>query len=189
VAAAQDHFPVFSVKLFNPLKARLVITGNEIYDGLIEDRFESIVSKKLLAFGATLEETAILPDDPDRISEKIESFLAKGTDLLITTGGMSVDPDDVTRLGIQQAGVSRFYYSSAVLPGAMFFLGYNGDVPITGIPACALFHEATIFDLILPRLLAGERPDDRDLAQFAHGGLCLDCPTCRFPGCSFGKTP
>ncbi|MBW1693377.1 MAG: molybdopterin-binding protein, partial [Deltaproteobacteria bacterium] len=112
----------------------------------------------------------------------------EGTDLIITTGGMSVDPDDVTKLGIRKAGVDQIYYGAAVLPGAMFLLAYKGDVPIVGIPACALYHKVTIFDLILPRLLAGEKPDNKDLARFAHGGLCLDCSTCSFPACSFGKT-
>ena len=137
--------------------------------------------------GSSLIETVILPDDEVRISEKIKGFLEQGTDLIITTGGMSVDPDDVTRLGIRKAGVDQFFYGAAVLPGAMFMLAYKGDVPIVGIPACGLYHQTTVFDLIFPRLLAGERPDNEDLARFAHGGLCHDCATCRYPSCSFGK--
>lgn len=187
VALARDHYPVFAVKAFNPLKARLVITGNEVYHGLIEDRFEEIVRSKLEAYGSELVETAILPDDQAQIARKIESFIEAGSDLIITTGGMSVDPDDVTRIGIRDAGVDRIFYGAAVLPGAMFMLAYNGRVPLVGIPACALFHQTTVFDLILPRLAAGETPEDRDLARLAHGGLCVDCPTCRFPACSFGK--
>ena len=185
---AHTSYPIFSVKIFNSCRARLVITGNEIYDGLIEDRFEVIVRKKLEAYGATLVEVITLPDDPDMIAKKIGEYLDADTDLIITTGGMSVDPDDVTRSGIKKAGVDRIYYSAAVLPGAMFQIAYKDDLPIAGIPACALYHKNTIFDLILPRLLAGERPDNRDLARLAHGGLCLNCPTCRFPACSFGKT-
>jgi len=185
---AHTHNPVFSVKAFNNVKAGLIITGNEVYDGLIEDKFEAVVTKKLESYGASLVETVILPDNQSMIAEKVKLFLNKGADLIITTGGMSVDPDDVTRLGIKKAGVDQIYYSAAVLPGAMFQLAYKGDIPIVGIPACALYHETTIFDLVLPRLLAGEKPDNRDLARLAHGGLCLDCPTCRFPTCSFGKT-
>ncbi len=188
VDIARTHYPVFSVKVLSHAKARLIITGNEVYDGLIEDKFEGIVTKKLEAYGASLVETVILPDDQSMIADKVKVFLNEGTDLIITTGGMSVDPDDVTRLGIKKAGVDQIYYSAAVLPGAMFQLAYKGDVPIVGIPACALYHETTVFDLILPRLLAGEKPDNKDLARFAHGGLCLDCPTCLFPACSFGKT-
>ena len=188
VDVARTHNPVFAVKVFNPLRARLVITGNEVYDGLIEDKFEAIVKAKLEAYGATLVETVILPDDREMIAEKVSKFFSKDTDLIITTGGMSVDPDDVTRSAIMKAGVDRIYYSAAVLPGAMFQIAYKGDIPIAGIPACALYHQTTVFDLILPRLLAGEKPDNRDLARLAHGGLCMDCPTCRFPACSFGKT-
>ena len=188
VDIARTHYPVFSVKVFNPIKARLIITGNEVYDGLIEDKFEAVVTEKLKAYGASLVETVILPDDEAMIAESVRLFLDQGADLIITTGGMSVDPDDVTRSGIKKAGVNQIYYSAAVLPGTMFQLAYKGDVPIAGIPACALYNKTTIFDLILPRLLAGEKPDNKDLARFAHGGLCLDCHTCRFPGCSFGKT-
>ena len=102
---------------------------------------------------------------------------------------MSVDPDDVTRIGIAKAGADRIHYGAAVLPGAMFLLAYKGNIPIVGIPACGLYHAATVFDIILPRLLTGERPDAADLARLAHGGLCLDCPACRFPTCPFGKSP
>ncbi len=188
VSMATSSFPIFSVKAFNTVTARLIITGNEVYDGLIEDRFENIVSKKLSDIGSILAETVILPDDREQIADKVKQFLEMGTDLIITTGGMSVDPDDVTRLGIQAAGVDQINYGAAVLPGAMFLLAYKENTPIVGIPACGLFHSITIFDLILPRLLAGEKPGAEDLARLAHGGLCLDCPTCRYPACSFGKS-
>jgi len=182
------HYPVVAVKSFKPAQAGLIITGSEVYEGLIEDRFEAIVSAKLCAYGATLKDTVILPDDQEQIAAAVSTFLERGVDLIVTTGGMSVDPDDVTRHAIRQAGVDEIYYSSGVLPGAMFQLAYRGDIPILGIPACALYHQTTIFDLILPRLLAGEHPDNRDLAALAHGGLCLNCHTCRYPDCVFGKT-
>ena len=188
VALARERAPIFSVKSYHRKNIRLLITGNEVYDGLIEDRFEAIVNDKLTAFGAALLETEFLPDDADRIADTVRRFAASDTDMIITTGGMSVDPDDVTRHGIRQAGVDSLYYGSAVLPGAMFQLAYKGDLPIVGIPACALYHQTTIFDLVLPRLLAGERMDDRDLARFAVGGLCLNCPVCRYPACPMGKT-
>lgn len=187
VHLAEKESPIVSVLPFKPMKARLAITGSEVYTGLIEDRFEGIVRKKLKAYGATLEEAVILPDDRAAIADALKSFEEKGTDLIITTGGMSVDPDDVTRLGIRDMGVHREYYGAGVLPGTMFLLAYRGDLPIMGIPACALFHERTVFDLILPRILAGDQPDNRDLAALAHGGLCMDCKPCKFPACSFGK--
>lgn len=188
VTIATEQAPIFSVKSYHRKKVRLLVTGSEVYDGLIEDRFEAIVKEKLTAFGASLLETVFLPDDPERIADTVHRFSAADTEMIITTGGMSVDPDDVTRHGIRRAGVDAIHYGAAVLPGAMFQLAYKGDMPIVGIPACGLYHQITIFDLVLPRLLAGERLDDRDLARFAVGGLCLDCPVCRYPACPMGKT-
>ncbi|GAB6093882.1 molybdopterin-binding protein [Desulfatiferula olefinivorans] len=187
VALAVDAAPVIAVLPFKPLRVRLAVTGSEVYDGLIEDRFEAVVRRKLTAYGATLLETVILPDDRAVIAQTLNGFEEKGTDLIITTGGMSVDPDDVTRLGIRDMGVHREYYGAGVLPGTMFLLAYRGELPVMGIPACALYHERTVFDLMLPRLLAGVHPDNRDLAALSHGGLCLDCPVCHFPACPFGK--
>ena len=188
VNIAKANAPVFEVKPYKKASARLVITGSEIYDGLIEDKFEAIVRKKIESYGSTLSEVAILPDDRLRIGKTVKDYLKKDTDIIITTGGMSVDPDDVTRHAIKDAGADQIHYSAAALPGAMFQLAYCNDIPIIGIPACGLYHEATVFDLILPRLLAGETPDNKDLARLAHGGLCLDCDTCSFPKCSFGKS-
>ncbi len=187
VETIRSGAPVFTVKRFRSVKAGLIITGNEVFEGLIEDRFEYIVKEKIESFGSSLTDVSILPDNKTIIGETVQSYFNKGLDLIITTGGMSVDPDDVTRLGIKAAGIKEIYYSAAALPGAMFQLAYKGNVPVVGIPACALHHKATVFDLVLPRLLAGERPDNRDLAQLAHGGFCLDCDVCRYPACSFGK--
>jgi hypothetical protein len=188
VNLARQRGPIFSIKAYQRLRARLIITGNEVYDGLIEDRFEEIVRSKLDAFGANLEETVILPDDRQAIADHTRRFLASDTDLIITTGGMSVDPDDVTRLGIRAAGIDELYYGAAALPGAMGMLAYKDDIAIVGIPACGLYHKITLFDLLLPRLLAGENPNNRDLARLSIGGLCLNCAVCRYPACSFGKT-
>ena len=187
VALAREHYPIFSVKVFNPLKIRLIITGDEVYKGLIEDRFQAIVEAKTGALGGTVVETVILPDDREMISSQVRDYLTGDTDLIITTGGMSVDPDDATRAAIVDSGFETVHYSAAVLPGAMFPLGYHGRTAIMGLPACGLYHRTTVFDLILPRLMAGERPGPRDLARLSHGGLCLNCKPCRFPNCSFGK--
>jgi len=187
LALARKQAPVFSVKAYHKKNVRLIITGSEVYEGLIEDRFEKIVNTKLIAFGAALLETVILPDDPERIAAAVRRMADTETDMIITTGGMSVDPDDVTRHGIRRAGVDTIHYGAAVLPGAMFQLAYRGTLPIVGIPACGLYHTTTVFDLVLPRLLAGERLDNHDLARFAVGGLCLDCEVCRYPTCPMGK--
>jgi len=185
---ARKEAPVFSVKAFHKKRIRLIITGNEVYEGLIEDRFEKIIRAKLADFGVSLREAVILPDDPERIADAVLRMAMADTDMIITTGGMSVDPDDVTRHGIRRAGADTIYYGAAVLPGAMFQLSYMKDMPIVGIPACGLYHKTTVFDLVLPRLLAGERLNERDLARFAVGGLCLDCDVCRYPACPMGKT-
>jgi len=187
IRVAKRMGPIFTIKKFKPLKVGLLVTGSEIFEGLIEDRFEGIVRKKVEYYGSRLVETLILPDEKTIITKNIEKLLQNNIDIIIATGGMSVDPDDVTRRGIMDAGVERVYYGAAVLPGAMFQLGYSKNVPVIGIPACALYHEITVFDLILPRLLVDERPDGRDLAKLAHGGFCINCDVCRYPACSFGK--
>ncbi|MEN8199990.1 MAG: molybdopterin-binding protein, partial [Thermodesulfobacteriota bacterium] len=115
------------------------------------------------------------------------SSLEKGADLIVTSGGMSVDPDDVTRLGIARAGATDCYYGTPVLPGAMFLSGRIGDIPVLGLPACGMFHKITVFDLILPRILAGERIGREEFAVMGHGGLCRNCKRCQYPVCNFGK--
>jgi molybdenum cofactor synthesis domain-containing protein len=188
IEIANNNFPVFEVRPFKKAKARLIVTGSEVFNGLIQDKFEPIVRKKMSDLGSELVETLILPDDRQMIRNAIQSYLSKDTDIIVTTGGMSVDPDDVTRFAIKDCEVDQLFYSAAVLPGAMFQLAYKGDIPLVGIPACGLYHEVTVFDLILPRLLAGDRPDNRDMAKLAHGGLCNDCVSCTYPRCSFGKS-
>ncbi len=181
-----DSF-LFEVKPFQHVNTRIIITGSEVYEGLIEDKFKNIISEKLKNYGLNANQTVFLPDDEDRIAETVEEAINDGIELIITTGGMSVDPDDVTRMGIRKAGVDQLYYGSSALPGAMLLLAYRENISIVGIPACGLFHKNTVFDLVLPRLLAGEKPNNFDLAKLAHGGLCQDCEECRFPNCSFGK--
>jgi hypothetical protein len=177
---------------FQPLKAGVVVTGNEVASGLIEDRFAGIVEGKLDALGASAMGVKICPDDRDAVAAAIGSLLAQGAEIIITTAGMSVDPDDVTRLAIADAGGRDLLYGAPVLPGNMFLVGMLdgpiGEVPILGVPACALFHATTILDLILPRVLAGERFTREKLAALAHGGFCQNCADgCRFPVCGFGR--
>ncbi|MEJ2192475.1 MAG: molybdopterin-binding protein [Nitrospirota bacterium] len=128
-----------------------------------------------------------VPDEESAIEGRMRELLEAGADLLITTGGMSVDPDDVTRFAIARLGATGIVYGSAVLPGAMLLVAYLGEVPVLGVPACGLYHRSTAFDLVLPRVLAGERITRGDLAALGHGGLCLNCPECRYPVCPFGK--
>jgi molybdopterin biosynthesis enzyme len=130
---------------------------------------------------------AFAPDDADLIRQAIIAHLENGCDLILLSGGMSVDPDDVTRLAIRQAGATEMHYGASALPGAMFLAAWIGDVPLLGVPACGLYHRTTVLDLVLPRILAGERVGRKELAFLGHGGLCQDCRECVFPNCAFGK--
>ena len=186
-AIAQQNNATLSVKELRQAKVGLVITGNEVYHGLIEDRFAPILSDKLTALGCEIGGLECAPDDTGLISRAIRSHLERGCDLLMLSGGMSVDPDDVTRQGISQAGATEMYYGAAVLPGAMFLAAYIGDVPLLGVPACGLHHRITVLDLVLPRILAGEKIGKAELAFLGHGGLCQDCEECVYPHCPFGK--
>lgn len=186
-AIAQQNGAVVSVKELSHAKAGLVITGNEVYTGLIQDRFAPILTKKLEALGSEVKALEFAPDDEGKISEIIRSFLDNGCDLILLSGGMSVDPDDVTRKGIRMAGATESHYGAAVLPGSMFLIAYIDDVPLLGVPACGLYYRITVLDLILPRVLAGERIGKKDLAFLGHGSLCKNCEKCTYPHCPFGK--
>jgi molybdenum cofactor synthesis domain-containing protein len=187
VSIAQQNNGIISLKQLKKAKAGLVITGNEVFHGTIKDAFEPVLRKKMKKIGSEVIAVRFAPDDIESIAKEIQICLDAGADLIITSGGMSVDPDDVTRHGIRKAGGVDEVYGSPVLPGAMFQVSYIGDVPVLGLPACGMFHKITVFDLILPRVLAGEKIRREDLAEMGHGGLCLNCETCRYPICPFGK--
>ena len=186
-AIARQNGAVVSVKQLRCARVGLMITGNEVYHGLIEDRFAPVLSEKVEGLGSEVVELEFAPDDAEVISQTICSLLERGCDLLLLSGGMSVDPDDVTRHGIRLAGASELTYGAAALPGAMFLVAYLGDVPLLGVPACGLYHRITVLDLVLPRILVGERIGKKELAFLGHGGLCRDCPECSYPHCPFGK--
>ncbi len=194
VAVAEEVGGVIDVKELRRPRAGIVITGNEVYYGRIKDAFGPIITRKLEEFHAEIIGIYYAPDDEGFIEARLRELLEAGADLLITTGGMSVDPDDVTRFAIRRLGANDIIYGSAVLPGAMFLVAYLERsqqtpelIPILGIPACGMYHKTTVFDLILPRILAGERITRYDLAELGHGGLCLNCKECRYPVCPFGK--
>ena len=181
VEIARESSGIVSVLELARPETGLVITGNEVYTGRIDDKFAPILRKKASEFGCPLQEPRFAPDDRERIAKAIQESIEAGAELVIVAGGMSVDPDDVSRLGVADAGATDIVYGTPVLPGAMFLYGRIGDIPVLGTPACVLFYRATVLDLILPRVLAGERITREDLAAMAHGGLCLTCETCRFP--------
>lgn len=179
--------PVIQVKKIQPSKIGLVVTGTEIYNGLIKDKFEAVLRSKLSDYNAELSLVVFAPDDIDHIVRQIHACLAAKVDIIITSGGMSVDPDDVTRAAIKTAGANTMVYGTPVLPGAMFLSGKIGEIPILGLPACGMFHKITVFDLILPRILIGEKIERAELAELGHGGLCRNCKQCHYPVCNFGK--
>ncbi|SHG30365.1 molybdenum cofactor synthesis domain-containing protein [Desulfacinum infernum DSM 9756] len=186
-AVARSQGPVVEVLPVRSARGGLVVTGNEVYHGLIQDRFAPVIREKLEKLGGELLSVEYVPDDAHRIARAVEKTLEAGCDLVLLTGGMSVDPDDVTREGIRAAGAVDLCYGSAVLPGAMFLVARIKDVPVLGVPACALHHRVTVLDLVLPRILAGETVGRKELALLGHGGLCRDCARCTYPHCPFGK--
>jgi molybdenum cofactor synthesis domain-containing protein len=186
-AIAAQTGGVISVHPLRQGKAGLIITGNEVYSGLIQDRFAPILTRKLMDLGCEVDGISFAPDDTEIIRRAICEHIDHGCDLILLSGGMSVDPDDVTRKGIHLAGADEMHYGAAALPGAMFLVAYIGKVPLIGVPACGLHHRTTVLDLILPRILAGEKIGKKELAFLGHGGLCQDCPECTYPHCAFGK--
>ncbi len=178
---------VVSIKPFYKKKVGVVVTGSEFYTGRVQDGFEEWVGKKLEAYGCEIIRKETVPDKVSRIAETIKSLIDSECDLIVTTGGMSVDPDDVTRKGIRRAGARIIFFGTPVLPGAMFLYARLGEIPLLGLPACVFYHKVTLFDLLLPLILAGEEPTRKEIALMGHGGLCRNCPECRFPVCPFGK--
>jgi molybdenum cofactor synthesis domain-containing protein len=187
VQICEEAGGIINVCPIRKIKAGLVITGNEVFSGKIKDAFEPVLREKLAQFNSTVSDVRFAPDDIKQIAEEIKYCIKQGAELIITSGGMSVDPDDVTRAGIKEAGARDIVYGTPVLPGAMFLAGVIDEVPVLGLPACGMFHKITVFDLILPRILAREKITRQDLAELGHGGLCKICKNCQFPDCSFGK--
>ena len=186
--------PLLRLRPYTLRRAAVVCTGSEIERGLIEDTFTPVVREKLRAFGIeTIFEEAV-GDDREKTACAIERAREAGAELVLCTGGMSVDPDDRTpgaiRRAVERVGGEVITYGAPVFPGAMFMLAYlEGGIPVAGLPACVMFAGVTIFDRILPRLAAGERLSKVDFTAMGHGGICFagkGCPPpCRFPHCSF----
>ena len=179
---------IISVEEIKPKKAVLITTGNEVYKGRIKDAFLPVMKEKLEYYGSEIVKQVILPDNKEMITENILKAIEEDkVDMIICTGGMSVDPDDVTPSAIKDCNGEIVTYGAPVLPGAMFLLAYYKKIPILGVPSCAMYSKRTIFDLVLPRILADEKLSFEDIARFGNGGMCLNCEICSFPHCSFGK--
>lgn len=179
--------PVLEILPYRTLNIGVVVTGNEFFHGRIDDRFDGRVGKKIAAFGSRVIKKLIVPDDIHQISQALLEFQNDNIDLLLVTGGLSVDPDDVTRAGVKKSGAKIIFYGTPVLPGAMFLYGVLDGKSILGLPACVFYHKATLFDVIFPRILAGEVLSRREISLLGHGGFCQDCDPCHFPVCPFGK--
>ena len=180
--------PILSLKPIKPKKYGVVTTGNEVFYGRIEDTFTPVIVEKLAAFGCEMAAHEISNDEHERITGCINKMLGSGCEMVLCTGGMSVDPDDKTPLAIKNTGADIVSYGAPVLPGAMFLLSYMADGrPVVGLPGCVMYAKRTIFDIVLPYLLADEPVTADMLASLGNGGLCLNCEACRFPNCGFGR--
>jgi molybdenum cofactor synthesis domain-containing protein len=178
---------VVNVYKIKPKKTAIITTGSEVFHGRIKDAFGPVIIKKLEEYNCEVMGQTFLPDDENLITDAIKEWLKKGAEMVVCSGGMSVDPDDVTPSAIKNTGSCIVTYGAPVLPGAMFLMAYSGDVPIMGLPGCVMYSKRTIFDLVLPRVLINEKLTPEDIASLGHGGLCLDCEICTYPNCSFGK--
>ena len=184
---AAGEKPLLNILPFGKMKAGLVTTGNEVASGLIEDTFSPVIEEKLAEYGCQVTEHRILSDQHEKITETIREMRDKGVDMVLCTGGMSVDPDDKTPLAIKNAAERVISYGAPVLPGAMFMLAYTADDrPVMGLPGCVMYAKRTVFDLVLPRILAKVPVTAEQLERMGQGGLCLGCKECHFPNCGFG---
>ena len=179
--------PVIEVVPIRPKSVGVLVTGSEIIEGRIQDRSAGIVTGKVETLGSKVTRRALVTDDPDLIAAEIGRMKKAGCQVIVTTGGLSVDPDDVTLEGIRRSGAEVVFYGTPVLPGAMFVYARLGKTVILGAPACVVHDPVTVLDVILPRVLADDPVSAADVAPLGHGGLCLRCPVCRYPVCPFGK--
>ncbi|WP_291329437.1 FmdE family protein [Desulfovibrio sp. UCD-KL4C] len=185
--------PLFKVLPLRKAKVGILVTGTEVFKGLIDDKFIPVITAKVTAHSCSVVKSTIVPDDREMMREAIEDIRSAGADLLITTGGLSVDPDDITRQALMENGLSNVLHGVPMLPGTMSLMGTlpaqedRCKMQVLGVPACALFYKTTFFDIILPRLLAGRDITRGELARMGEGGYCISCNTCTWPKCWFGK--
>ena len=186
--AAAGDTPLLELLPYTKKTAAIIATGGEVKKGLIQDTFTPVVKDKLAAYGIETLAVTYSGDGVENVADAIAEARKTGADIILCTGGMSVDPDDNTPGAIKRSGARIVTYGAPVLPGAMFLLGYFDDgVPIVGLPGCVMYAKATVFDLALPRIAAGVELVKQDFVEMGEGGLCLGCGECRYPICPFGK--
>ncbi|MGV8905686.1 MAG: molybdopterin-binding protein [Acetobacterium sp.] len=183
----QENFPIIEVLPLKKLKVGIVTTGSEVYHKRIKDKFGPVIRDKFDELGCEVIGQIFATDDEEMITNSINQLIDQGAQIVTCTGGMSVDPDDVTPVGIRNTGATVVTYGAPTLPGAMFMLAYKNNIPIVGLPGCVMYAKRTIFDLVIPRIVAGERLKKEDIIRLGHGGLCMGCEPCVFPNCGFGK--
>lgn len=180
--------PLLEILPYKIKNAGIVTTGSEVFYGRIKDTFTPVIIDKLSEYNIEVCGHKVVNDDLENIVNAISELKESGAELIMCTGGMSVDPDDCTPSAIRASGANIISYGAPVLPGAMFLMGYFDDgTPIMGLPGCVMYAKATIFDLVLPRVAAGIKIGKKDLVKMGHGGLCLGCKPCYYPNCGFGK--
>ena len=185
---AAGEKPVLELLPWKRRTAAIVATGSEVKKGLIQDSFTPVVREKLSAYGIQTLQVVYPGDGVENVAHAVQEMRGTGAEMILCTGGMSVDPDDNTPGGIRAAGARIVTYGAPVLPGAMFLLGYFEDgTPVMGLPGCVMYAGASIFDLVLPRIVADVPLTREDFVVMGEGGLCLGCKPCRFPVCPFGK--
>lgn len=182
-----NNEPAFEVKPYKKLKAGLIITGNEVFKGLIQDKFGPLLEDKLAEFDTKIIGKIFCPDELELISQAINGFLEDGADLIILTGGMSVDPDDLTPEAIRKSGAQVVTQGAPVQPGNMFMLAYLQNTALAGVPGGAIFSRTSLLDVVLPRIFTGEKMTKKDFVMMGEGGLCNGCPSCNYPHCYFGR--
>ena len=188
---AAGNEPIFSILPYHEKKVGIVTTGSEVQKGLIQDTFTPVLRDKLYEYPTEVVGQTTPGDDKEQITADILKFIENGADMVICTGGMSVDPDDRTPGAIKDTGARIVTYGSPVLPGAMLLVSYyekdGKSIPILGLPGCVMYAKRTVFDLVLPRVMADDEIMAEEIAALGEGGLCLNCKVCTFPNCGFGK--
>ena len=178
---------LFDLLPYKPMKVGIIITGSEIYTGRIKDKFEPVARKKLERYPAEILGVSICDDELDMLVNAAQDFLSRGADVLIFSGGMSVDPDDLTPAAIRALGAEVIAHGAPAQPGNMTLAAYLGDTAILGVPGAAISMPTTIFDVLLPQVFTGVRLTRADLIRLGDGGLCQQCRPCHFPNCTFGR--
>ncbi len=184
---AQKNKPVINLKPFTLKKVGLIVTGSEVAKGRIEDKFTRVLQEKVEAIGCSVNNRVIVTDDAGEIAARIKEFQVGGSEIILCSSGMSVDPDDVTPDGIRRSGANVRFYGLPVLPGAMFLYAKLVQTHILGVPACVLHSPATAFDKLFPIVATGEELTFENTRKLGHGGLCMNCPQCHYPVCPFCK--